>query len=171
MNANQFIAPSLEELYIDLEIVAEEASRDISFIFTGVIDPLIKLRVLWIKALKNKLLVENIQMASLSYRKLYLNNVEFKGAAGQKLFDNTSNLEDLTLKKCIFENISEDIASNFKNLNSLSLGMCKDFINIFEKQPAWFSQLRSLSFSRSETKGIFELLSNFKQLSKSQLIW
>ena len=136
VNAHQFVAPVLEELYIDFEIVVEDASRDISFIFTGVIDPLIKLRVLWVNALKNKLLVENIQMASLSYRKLYLNNVEFKGAAGQKLFNNTPNLEDLTLKKCSFENISEDIASNFKNLNSLSLGMSKEFINIFEKQPA-----------------------------------
>ena len=105
INAHQFQAPNLEELYVETD--TNNASYNISFIFTGFNESLQKLKVLWINSNSKSVYIkrehEHELISKLSFTKLYLRNIKFKDDLAQELFDNLDKWEELSLKLWSFE--------------------------------------------------------------------
>jgi hypothetical protein len=108
VNSNHFHVPNLEELYLNFYLKKaqnsikkkEEAfnySNDISFVFSGCIDKLTKLNVLWLKGIDQQLVVEESKINCLHYKKLHLQNVKFKGKRAEELLQNLRDCQELDL--------------------------------------------------------------------------
>lgn len=108
----EFRAHSLEELYLSSIVASEDSSYNISFFFTGVVQKLSNLKVLWLEAKKNRLFaqyeeykqslgddcpVTKVKNLDLAFKKLYLKGVNFPDELGQDLLNSLRACEDLTL--------------------------------------------------------------------------
>mmetsp|Transcript_29241 Transcript_29241/g.33502 ORF Transcript_29241/g.33502 Transcript_29241/m.33502 type:complete len:184 (-) Transcript_29241:287-838(-) len=108
----EFRAHSLEELYLSTTVGSRDSSYNISFFFTGVVQKLSNLKVLWLEAKKNRLFaqyeeykqslgddcpVTKVKNLDLAYKKLYLKGVNFPDELGQDLLNSLRACEDLTL--------------------------------------------------------------------------
>jgi hypothetical protein len=111
VNSDHFYVPNLEELYLNFYLKKnqnsiendEEAfnySNDISFVFSGCIDKLTKLNVLWLKGIDQQLVFEENKISNLQYKKLHLDNVRFTDTMAEELLKNLGDCQELDLLNC-----------------------------------------------------------------------
>jgi hypothetical protein len=107
-NFYKFDLPNLEELYLSfsLQIAQNEIktkrdlknfSNDISIFFSVNIEQLTNLKILWLKGIGHKLLVNEYPITSLHYQKLHLDNVNFQSNKAEEFLKNLVCCEELHL--------------------------------------------------------------------------